>query len=576
MKKRSIVSISMILAFALLVLCSCASTSGSDEVIPTAEVPSSTAATSKPVAKKYIAYDNTPDERVISGAGTEGIGDVKVYTLMVDSSFAVRRATYSYSGRVLIGYSSGYDTVVCSLNDDGTDLIEVFRGRINSSYRLLPFSDNRRILMGDYILECPEGTTLDDCPTDSAILVDIIFPEEFRNDPNVTDSWTEVIISQDCEHLAWTIRRSDCGAVNAMGRIVRTEEGYVIEDAKYISNMNPLSEDPNEEGYSIYTPVIGGEVKQFVRGGAAISLVGSDISGMADSVVQDVATGEVTQLTFTPGYDETTMVSPDERLGITMTTRFSETTDMAVLGLMPRPMGQPLHNILGQVYMYGVTGVRSGRAGNIGPALINLSLSASEKGYKGVDLSDPEEKWVFLSPLSWNIDSKKAMWVERLKNGYVYRVRIVSLLDYEPGEAVAFVQTPEVGDYAAAPSKLGDYDAVVKGKFSGTAHLTKKSGNLGDAEVTVVYDNYSDDGIYFYNGTETSYGSVITETSYDSDLKVTDADGNVCGQMDVTMNMSAGYSLTGKGNNSPKLDLSTSNGEAFWLDSKADMTSLVN
>jgi hypothetical protein len=361
-----------------------------------------------------------------------------------------------------------------------------------------------------------------------------------------------------------------------MGRLVRTEDGYIIEDVKYISNMNPLTADPNDEGYYLYSPVNGGEVKQFVRGGAAISLVGSDLCGMADSVIQDVATGEVTQLTYAPGYDETTMVSPDEKLGVVMTTRFSETIDMGVLGLVPRPIGQPLHNILGQVYMYGVTGVRSGRAGNIGPALIDLSKSMNDKSYKGIDLSDPEEEWVFLSPLSWNIDSKKAMWVERKKNGYQYRVRIASLDEYEAGPAVEPVATPEVGSYAAAPSQLGDYDAVVKGLFSGTVHLTKKSGNLGDALVTVVYENFSNDGVCFYNGTETSNGSVITETSYDADLKVTDANGLLCGQMDVTLNMSAGYSLTGKGSNSPKLDLETSGGEAFWLDSRIDTSKLVN
>lgn len=75
---------------------------------------------------------------------------------------------------------------------------------------------------------------------------------------------------------------------------------------------------------------------------------------------------------------------------------------------------------------------------------------------------------------------------------------------------------------------------------------------------------------------ETSNGSVITETSYDADLKVTDANGLLCGQMDVTLNMSAGYSLTGKGSNSPKLDLETSGGEAFWLDSRIDTSKLVN
>ena len=489
----------------------------------------------------------------------------------------VRRAVYSFSGRVLFGYVDGTSNVICSVNDDGTDLKEIYRGTIRSSYRLLPFADNTRILLGDYVLECPEGTTLDTCPTDAAQLVPIIFPKSFSEDSAVIDKWTEVIIAQDCEHFAWTIRRSDCGAVNAMGRLVRAENAYEIADAVYISQMNPLSDDPENPGYSLYTPVIGGEVKQFVRGGAAISLVGSDPCGMADSVLQDVATGEVTQLTFAPGYDETTILSPDEQLGIVMTTRFSETTDMAVLGLMQRPIGQPLHNILGQVYMYGVTGVRGGRPGNIGPALVNLSRSMTERDYRGIDLSDPSGEWVYLSPMSWKNDSTRAMWIERQREGRGYRVQIATLVNYTPGKMVETVPTPAVGNYATPPAKSFDYDTTVLGKVSGSVHMSKKSGFLGHATVSVTYDNYSDDGIYFYTGTETSSGSITSKTTYTADLIVKDAAGKVCGSMQTDMRLSAAYSIPNliEGNNSPHLDTANSFGTAAWEDRAADMTDLV-
>ncbi len=162
------------------------------------------------------------------------------------------------------------------------------------------------------MLECPDGQTLDTCDSGSAQLIPVEFPADFADDPEVTDKWTEVIISPDGQYIAWTIRRSDCGAANAIGRLVRHEDRYVIENAKYISAMNSYSADPEHEGQFIYTPVIGGEVKQFVHGGTAISLVGADPCGMADSVIQDIATGQVTQVTRCPGYDETTLLSPDE------------------------------------------------------------------------------------------------------------------------------------------------------------------------------------------------------------------------------------------------------------------------
>jgi hypothetical protein len=50
-------------------------------------------------------------------------------------------------------------------------------------------------------------------------------------------------------------------------------------------------------------------------------------------------TGEVTQITKTPGYDETTIFSPNEQLGVVMSTRGSPHTNPAIFGLLPRPYG---------------------------------------------------------------------------------------------------------------------------------------------------------------------------------------------------------------------------------------------
>jgi len=509
---------------------------------------------------------------LIEDSSDLGIGNVKVSTLKVDDNINITRASYSFSGRVLITCKEGSDTIIYSLNDDGSDLREIYRGKAEGASRLLPYWDNTRILMGDCVLECPEGYNLDNCPKNSAKLIPIVFPEEFVDGPNVMDKWTEVIISPDNEHIAWTIRRTDCGAVNAMGRLVRNEDNYEILDAKYISNMNAFKPDPEHDGYSLYSPVIGGEVKQFVQGGKAISLVGADPSGMGDSVVQDVATGEVTQITFNPGYDETTIFSPDEKLGIVMTTRFSENTNMAILGIVPRPYGEVLHNILGQVYLYSVTGVRRSRNGNIGPALINIEKSKTVDGYTGMNLSDPDNIWVYHSPMSWKSDGTAAMWMERQRGGNSLRVRIVKLMDYKPGSAVAAVPVPEVGDYAQEPGKLGSYDVKVLGDVSGFVTVRKETDARDNATVTVVYDNYSDDGKLYYNGTESSSGSIMSATSYSSDLVVTDANGKKLGGMDVELALSAAYSPESRGITGPELDKNASRGSAFWgdLEKKAE------
>lgn len=518
-------------------------------------------------------YANDPEIRIADDNGT--IGRVSISTLPLEEGLALSRGSFTFSGRVLYMVRDGADSIYYTCDDDGQNTLELCRISGRGGSRLLPFADNRRVLLGDYVLECPEGSTLDNCEPGSAVLVPIFFPEAFSRDKAVTDKWTEVIIAPDNEHLAWTIRRSDCGAVNALGRLVRTGTGYEIADAKYISNMNTFT--TTQDGLLAYTPVIGGEVKQFVHGGTAISLVGADLCGMADSVIQDVATGEVTQLTFTPGYDETTLLSPDEKLGITMTSRFSESSDLAVMGLVPRPYGMVLHNILGQAYMYSVTGVRGGRAGNIGPALIDLDRSMTEDDYIGLDLSDPEEEWVFNSPLSWNADGSKAMWIEREKNGGHIRLQIAELLDYVLGKPVSVVETPAVGNYAAAPQESMDYSGRINGKISGWADLEKHSGFLGKAAVSVIYHDYSDDGILFYNGSEYSSGSILSKTIYNADLHVTDAVGTEVGGMDVDMHFSAAYKLSSfiSGSTSPELDLAASHGTAFWNTKTADIASLV-
>ena len=81
-----------------------------------------------------------------------------------------------------------------------------------------------------------------------------------------------------------------------------------------------------------------------------------------------------------------------------MSPRFSEKTNCAVFGLVPQPhclsVRGKLINIL---YMYCVAGVRAFRKGNVGPALIEIEKSMKGQGYRGVDLSDPEGRWVYYS-----------------------------------------------------------------------------------------------------------------------------------------------------------------------------------
>ena len=127
------------------------------------------------------------------------------------------------------------------------------------------------------------------------------------------------------------------GATNFIGKLTRKETEYVIENSKVISALTFVKDDPDKPGFLIPQTIRGGEIKQFVRGGAGLTLAGATSQGLARSVFQDLKTDAVAGLNSEPGYEETTILSPDEHLGITMSTRFSNTTNFAILGIVPRP-----------------------------------------------------------------------------------------------------------------------------------------------------------------------------------------------------------------------------------------------
>ncbi|MFK4870472.1 hypothetical protein [Novosphingobium sp. ZW T3_23] len=289
------------------------------------------------------------------------------------------------------------------------------------------------------------------------------------------------------------------------GELERGEAGYTITKPRIISTIEPFGPDPKHPDGVLPTTVRGGEVKQFVNGGAAISLVGSVRRDVPDSVVQHLDGAGLDAVTDTPGYNETTIFSPDQRLGITMTTRFSEHTDPGVLGLLPRPYPASLNMGLSMfAYTYSVVGVRSSRLGNVGPALIDIASSKTVPGYLGSNLSR-DENWVFRSPMSWHPGGKKALWVEGKRGSDSRRIRMVTLPDYRPGKAIAARTTPDAIPYAstdlsiipALAEKSRNIDVKVYGQKTGYIQYRRTP-----ATIEKVYVGYSDDGKGTYSGSE--------------------------------------------------------------------------
>ena len=426
----------------------------------------------------------------------------------------LRSGTYTSTGSVLVIYREEGDAPTfyrfATVQDNGSGFHPFFSHDLPTKpgangIRFMIFSDGRRILLGDWIVEC--SPDMDHC--EQAELVPLVYPPlDDQSNPNAM-RWSEIIVSPSCTHMAWTALNGFDGATNRIGRLVRKEDCYILEDVKVISTMDFLVPDEAHPGAVKRGVVRGGELKQFIHGGLAVSEAGmAEGTRIADSVIQELNGEGMYRVTRTCCYDETTIFSPDERLGIVMTTRFSPKTNCAVLAWLPRPfMGISLRGTTLPAYMLSVAAGRSTPGVNIGPALIDIKRSMNEELYMGADLSDPEGKWVYHSPMSWHPGSKKAMWVERTYDNCMdsdkSRLRVVELPDYQPGAAVPPVEVPDHIPYAADHEQLKPQMALTGpvravGTFGGTFTLeTDRSGSKS------IYDHYSEDGLTTYNGTET-------------------------------------------------------------------------
>lgn len=454
--------------------------------------------------------------------------------------------TYTWSGRVLVSGNISAKTGekdwyhVITVQDDGTDVREVFKGQIPqregaNGIRWMCCPDNKRILLGDYVLECEPD--IDHC--ESAILIPLIYPVQLTEAQGIFCHWSEIIIAPDNEHMCWTTLTMT-GAVNYLGRLVRKQDCYMLEDVCIVSTTKDSMPDSAHEGCVLPLPVRGGEVKQFIQGGRALTMVGNGDS-ITESVVQSLENEEIIQITNTPGYEETTIFSPDEKLGVVMSPRFSEKTNCAIFGLVPQPYSMAVRSkVINIFYMYCVSGVRAFRKGNVGPVLIDIEKSCTlGRSYQGVDLSDPEGRWVYYSPISWHPDSTRAMWNERTRlseRGAAEgiqncRLRMCKLLDRKAADPTPAAVTPSSVEIPYAVSLdnsswqqtlESEFPMKIMGKKEGHVINDCKLGNPVVCET--IYDNFSDDGKTFYNGRldVSAPASIFApgETVFLADLKV--------------------------------------------------------
>lgn len=454
-----------------------------------------------------------------------------IATLPMPVGVNVRSGTYTPSGKVLVRYAKdtaveGRQVNLATIDDDGRSFRPFYSGLLperpkDNGIRFMVFPDNKRIFLGDFVLECT--TSLETCKNPE--LLPVRYPSEVDSGPHVTHRWSEIIVAPDNSSIAWTSLFANGTAAVFTGELRKQGAEYVIARSSIVSTVDPFPKDPNHADGVLPQPIRGGEVKQFVHGGTAISVAGGIERNLADSVVQHLATGARDSITYTPGYDETTIFSPDERLGVVMTTRFSRGTDMAILGLVPLPYADSMNMGLNwAAYTYGVVGVRRNRPGNIGPALIEIEKSKTDRSYQGVNLNT-DQNWAFNSPMSWHPSGTRAMWPETPRGGgSSRRLQVLCLSDYQPGPTVAGQATPMatnygindlsvIKDYAGKPQNI---DVKVYGQKLG--HIAYRRTPTG---IEKTYVNFSNDGHSIWNGRETMQPDPRGRSTYTADVTLT-------------------------------------------------------
>ena len=452
---------------------------------------------------------------------------------------------YMFDGNIFICYkrSTTNFTYFGVISDDGKNFKELYGEEfivspLANGIRLIPFRDGKRIYLGDFVFECNDTTkTISSC--EKGVLIPVNYPKEVVNNNYTYKTWSEMVVAPDNIHVAWTSLNMACGAVDFLGKFKRTENSYEIEESKIISTINFVEPDPTDESILITKIPRGGEIKQFIEGGNALTLVGTQPDEFVKSVYQSLKTEEVYTYSHEPGYDETSILSPDEKLGITMSTRFSPKTNMAIFGLMPRPhCSLVLSKIVESVYTYAVTNVRKTRKGNVGPVLFVKEKSINDPNYHGIDLHDTEEKFVFCSPISWHPSNLKAIWPEVEKGTSNRRLRKLEISNYTPSAYPKIENTTDNVPYALDMSEMDNIhfdkktNGTIKGKKSGEIIYYNSGFTQIHQTVKITYVNYSDDGKKFYNGEEEFIGDRTSKNIYKSNVILS---GSESGQNNFTI-----------------------------------------
>jgi hypothetical protein len=393
----------------------------------------------------------------------------------------------------------------------------------------VPLPDGKRVYTPTGILECTPSIV--DCK--EAKILPLVYPEipGSRILMRIASN-----MSPDGIHVAGTLVTTK-GMLVLVSELTRVadEKGERYELAKPKVIVGDQS-DPDP-----FRPFLhgGGEVKSFADMGRALICSSLFEGNNFDLAKIDLTTGEVTRLTKHFSYDEGTYPSPDGKWVIFQTHR--QTTRMDAFELIPRPL------IAGAPQVPGVAESRNAPFEGFEPPKRFYGLSMvdrygdrarlPEDGYTGQDLTIAKDNFTLYNHfgnLTWDPTSTHGVFWEQKdpkqekpgeQRGRLRMIRFTSRKPTTPLKPFS----PEM-KWATNlkdikwPDKTIPEQGRLKGYVSGYAEISTvkpAAGTPGEPRRVVKYVNFSDDGVYVLNGSESSTtGPYGRDVSWDADIQV--------------------------------------------------------
>lgn len=456
------------------------------------------------------------------------------------------------------------------MNDDGTgfkcltyDLKEEIGGEMP-----VPLPDGKTVYTPTGILECTPSIL--DCK--EARILPLVYPPI----PDGRIIWRIATnMSPDGIHVA-------SGLVTTKGYLVVVSELTRVSDTKgdryELQHAKVIASSPKEDDFATFRPKVdgGGEVKSFADGGRSLVTLSLFESSNYDLAKIDLATGDVSRLTKHFSYDEGTYPSPDGNWVIFQTHR--HTTRMDAFGLIPRPLIAGIPQAAGVSYQRNAEfeGLPEGRR-FYGLAMVDKfgdRARLPEEGYTGQTLTIAKDNLTLYNHLgnfTWAPTSTHGLFWEQLDPKKVKegeqsgRLRMLRFTSRKPTRRLQ----PFVPDMKWAtdlkdfkwPTATFPEKGVLKGGVSGYAEIsTVKPDSSAEPRRVIQYVDFTDDGIYILNGTESSTlrARLDKDVFWDADIRVSGRQNGFLKAKDVhfsTNRMSSGTIKAQLGAHKVEVDL---------------------